>query len=448
MSKARSKTKLIIVAILTVITLLLTFLSFMVPTTSTTFKGFFNAINFGYDIGGGRLSVFEVAENDLSPDKLSEKLDETVRRLQNNFSSQGLSITRQNETVRIEVSNYDDEKLTSILSQGGASFDLQNLIGGSDGLSFNDSSSDFDAEGSITEQYVKSCKALPSVVNNGKDNFPVTIEFTQEGQVLFRELTQKISGASGSLYMHINGKVYNSGGFSMQGAVSDLTLYSTSQTSAQALVHQVNALAKPLRLNIIVDDLVNAGLNTGTGSVFGNIQFMLSFALIALFVACVIYLLVKYRMLGGIACVAMLLFVSVYAFFLQSIPLILIDINGLMGVLLTFALLFFGISSIFEGVKKEYAMGKKIPNSVTSAFRKSLFVTLEKYIFLLLFSAVLFIVGSSAFQAFASALFVGLFVNYFILFVVIRGMCISYTVVNSTKRSHYNLKREEVKDEI
>ncbi len=448
MSKARSKTKLIIVAIFTIIGLLLTFVSFVVPTTNTTFKGFFNAINFGYDIGGGRLSVFEVAESDASSTNLDTELNETVRRLQANFASQGFNVTRQNQTVRIEVSHYDDLKLTTILSQAGASFDLQNLIGGSDGLSFNDSSSDFDAEGSISEKYVKSCKTLPSVVSDGRDNFPVLIEFTEEGQVLFKELTQKITDNSGSLYMHINGKVYNSSGFSLQGAVSNLTLYSTSQTSAQALMHQVNALAKPLRLSIIVDDVVTAGLNTGTGNVFGNIQFMLCAALIAVFVASVICLLVRYRMLGVIATVAMLLFVSIYAFFLQSIPLILLDINGLMGVLLSFALLFFTIRTIFEGVREEYAVGKRIPNSVSSAFRKSIINTLEKSIFLLLFAAVLFIVGTVAFQAFAAALFVGLIVNFFVVFVALRGMCLSYTVVNSTKRTYYNLKREEVRDEI
>ena len=66
MSKTRSKIKLCIVAVLTIIGLILTFVSFVIPTTNTTFRGFFGAINLGYDINGGRLAVFEIADDNMS----------------------------------------------------------------------------------------------------------------------------------------------------------------------------------------------------------------------------------------------------------------------------------------------------------------------------------------------------------------------------------------------
>ncbi|NCB48223.1 MAG: hypothetical protein EOM55_01140 [Clostridia bacterium] len=448
MSKARSKTKLCIVAILTIIGLLLTFVSFVVPTTNTTFNSFIGAINFGYDIGGGRLSVYEVSEESLSDSNFELKLDETVRKFKDSFSGYGFDVTRQGDTVRIEVSHYDDSEMTALLSSGGSSYDLQTIIAGENGISFNSSSSEFDAEGSVTEEYIKSCSVGTSLVSDGKDVWPVTIEFSEDGQELFKELTQSIVDNSGSLYMYINGTVYNSSGFSLTQSQSSLTLYATSQASAKALQIQVNALAKPFELSTIVDDIVTSGLNTGTGVFFGNVKAMLSLSLLTLFVACVIYLILKYRMLGVLATVAMLIFIVIYAFLLQSIPLVLIDINGLMGVLFTFSILFFNIIGIFERIKKEYSLGKKITNSVNTAFRKSVLPTLERYIFLLLFCAVLYIVGSTALMAFSTALFVGLFVNYFVLFVALKGMSSSYLVINSTKKTYYNLKREEVKNEI
>lgn len=450
MSKARSKIKLCIVSILTIIGLFLTFVSFVVPTTNTTFKGFFGAINFGYDIGGGRLSVYQVADENLSESVLDQKLDETVLRLQNSFNSYGFDITRQGDTVRIEVSNYDNNKMSTLLSTGGSSYALmQTIIAGENGISFNDSSSDFNAEGSITKDYIKSCKVLASQVSDGQDVFPVTIEFTEEGEELFYDLTQSIAGdSSKKLYIYINGTVYNSSGFEIDKAISSLTLYSTSQSSAQALQIQVNALAKPLTLSTIVDENVTSGLDTGTGFFFGNIKTLLIVALISVFVASVIYLIAKYRMLGVLATVSMLIFLVIYSFLLQSIPLVLIDINGLIGVMFAFGLLFFNIIGIFERIRKEYALGKKITNSVQTAFRKKVLPTLERYVFLLLFCMIIYIVGSSALRAFSVSLFVGLFVNYFVLFVALKGMSSSYLVINSTKKTYYNLKREEVKNEI
>ena len=57
MTKTRSKIKFVLIAFLLAIGLFLTFASFVIPTTNTTYRGFFGAINYGYDIAGGRLSV-------------------------------------------------------------------------------------------------------------------------------------------------------------------------------------------------------------------------------------------------------------------------------------------------------------------------------------------------------------------------------------------------------
>ena len=124
------------------------------------------------------------------------------------------------------------------------------------------------------------------------------------------------------------------------------------------------------------------------------------------------------------------------------------DFNGVMGVLIVYSLLFVGEVSIFEKIRSEYAVGKKIPNSVKSGFNKNDMPTLEKYIFGLVFSAVLYIVGSVGLRALAVNIFVGLFVNYLILFAILRGICALYMPINSTNKKSFNLKREGKHDEI
>ena len=451
MSKTRSKIKLCIVAILTVIGLLLTFTSFVIPTTNTTFRGFFNAINFGYDIGGGRLSVYEASYSNLDYDEVVSKLDETVKRYNNAFGSEGLVFTRHGETIRVEVSNYDNSDLSNLFSMTGSSYDLFDLIGGDKGLSINTDSSNYDAEGSITTEYFLNCEVGGSLVGQDSKNvYPVTINLTEEGQKKLKEMTQNLvddsSSSTKNIYLYINGNNYNSSGFEISSAVSTLTLYSSSSLGAKVLALQVNALAKPINLNKILDDTVTGGLNTGTGSFFGSLQSMLIFVLLLMFVATIIFFVVRYRMLGLLATVSFLIFISIYAFLLQSIPFVLVDFSGLIGILFTFGLLISGMISIFEKIRSEYASGKKIPNSVTSGFSKNVLKILEKYIFLIIISAILCIVASGGVMSFAICLLIGLFVNYFVLFVALRGMCLSYVNINSIKKSFYNLRREGVKN--
>lgn len=450
MSKTRSKIKLCIVAVLTIIGLLLTFVSFMIPTTNTTYRGFFGAINYGYDVGGGRLSIYEANSEDLTQEDLSSRLDETVRKFEKAFSSRGLNVTRQGEAIRIEISNYDDQEITDLLSRTGNSVDLMTLIGSESGISINTSSSDANAEGSITGEYIESCTLGASQADGtGGSYYPVTINFTPAGQELLREMTGSIAGSdSEKLYIYLNGANYNSSGFEMSSAVSEISLYSENQEAAVALQLQVSALAKPISLRMVVDDQITSGLNTSNGVFFGNIQVLTYVAFGAILLATILFLLIRYRMLGLLATMSIGIFISIFAFLLQSIPLVLMDLNGLLGVMFTYILLVVSMIEIFERIRFEYKSGKKIPNSVMSAFRKKTLNILEKYVFLVILSAIFYLVGGAGLRAFAVVLFVGLFVNYFVLFVALRGTCYSYINVNSTRKNFYNLKREGVKNEI
>ena len=449
MSKTRSKIKLCIVAILTIIGLLLTFVSFVIPTTNTTFRGFFNAINYGYDIAGGRLVTFSADKTGLTEEEFSSRLDDTVMRYNSTFSSMGFNITRQGDTIRIEVSKFDDEEVSNLVYSGGSSVDIFSLMASDKGISINTDSSKYDAEGSITTEYIKDCTLGKSQADgSGGSVYPVSINFTEEGQKLLKKMTTPTSDSAVKLYMYLNGTNYNSSGFEVSNAVSSLTLYAGNEKAATSLYLQISALAKPLNLTTIVNQNVSSGLSTGIGGFFGNVSTLILVAFALILVAVIVFLSIRYRMLGLLGIMSIAMFVSIYAFLLQSIPLVLIDLNGLLGVALTFVLLVMSIIEIFERVRYEYSLGKKIPNSVTSAFKKKTLTVLEKYVVLLIVSVVMYLVGMPALKTLAVALFVGLFVNYFILFVVLKGTCLSYININSTKKKFYNLKREGIKNEV
>ena len=446
MTKTRSRIKIILTAVLIALGLFLTFGSFVLPTTNTTYRGFFNAINYGYDINGGRLAVYKVSDDndDSALGNLSSKIDRIVGDYETFFSPKGMNVTRQGDNIRIEISRYDYDNISDAMAKSGFNADLFEIMGSNEGIKFTDQSTYSDVPSDALDgTYIDDCVILSSQAGgDGKMYYPVQITFNTAGQEKMRELSKAIVDEAGGLHIFVDGKDYLSSGLELSSVVSSVTLYSTSKNSAESLRLQVLALAKPLLLTKVLDSDITGSLNTSTSALFGNTKNMLIIALSAMLVAAFVYMLIRHRMLGLFGVMSILAFVCLFAFLLQSITLIVIDLAGLLGVLMTFGLLIAGMLKIFDRIEEEYNYGKRIPNSVSSAFRKNVIPTLERYGFLLILAVIVFLVGTPALKHFSFALFIGLFVNYFTLFVPFRGLCMLYTNINGTKKGYYNLKRE------
>lgn len=444
MTKKRSIVKLCIISILTLIGLFLTFFSFVIPTTNTTFKGFFNAINYGYDINGGVLAVYEPYDDTLTGQELNNKVEQTVAKLNSTLGVLGFNITNQENNIRVEISEASYKEVEKKFSSTYG-VDILGLLGTSEGITFSNSSSDGKAEGYVSGEYIDSC------TYGYNNSWYITVNFTEEGKTKFKELTTGIANGKGdgALYVFINGQAYNSNeGYKISSGVSSLILSAPNQQYAEALSIQFSVLGKPMLLTQVINDTITGGLNSSTNAFFGKQSTLLIVALCLIVVATFAFFCVRYRIFGAMASFAILIFTIIYSFLLQSIPLVVMDMNGVIGVLTTYGILVANMIAIFELIRKEYSVGKKIPNSVNSSFKKSLLPTLEKYVFVLLLVAVFYIVGFASLKAIAVNIFVGLFVNYFILFVVLRGLCKLYLPINSTNKKLYNLKREGVKNEI
>ncbi len=446
MTKKRSIVKLCIIAVLTLIGLVLTFVSFIIPTTTTTFNGFFKAINYGYDVSGGYVAIYKPADSSITGYELERNVQETVTKLNSSLNGLGFQVTKQDKNIRVEISKVSYYELNDRYS-----VDVFGLLGVDRGIEFSSSS---DA-GSLGEDFIsgshitKVSYAYAGQINSdGSDGWVINVEFDEEGASKFKALTQKIADDNGKLYMYMNGEDASNGGYEMTSGVSSLTLTTTTESSARAMSLQLSTLSKPLILNTLIDGETTAGLNSSSKFFFGNESNLILFAIAIIFIASVIFLSVRYRILGAMASVSILIFTILYTFFLQSIPLVLLDFSGIMGVLATYGLLIAGFVTCFEKIKKEYIMGKKIPNAVTSGFRKTILKTLEQYCILLVVSAIFYLVGIAGLKTFAVSLFIGLFINFFTIYVVTRGLCKIYLPINSSNKKLYNLKREATKDEV
>ena len=111
--KKNSILNFVAVAVLTIIGIVLSVCSFIIPyTNGATYNGFANSISLGLDLAGGISVVYDCSlSEDSNTDDLNAAIDATVSRLENVIGGEYSEaiITRQgNSEIRIEVPSVTD----------------------------------------------------------------------------------------------------------------------------------------------------------------------------------------------------------------------------------------------------------------------------------------------------------------------------------------------------
>ena len=171
-------------------------------------------------------------------------------------------------------------------------------------------------------------------------------------------------------------------------------------------------------------------------------------ALGALILAGLIFFVIRYRELGLMACVSISLFVGLTLFFLQAIPIVETLLSAVIGVILSLILIFASHIIVFEKIRKEYALGKKIPASVKFGFKKSYISVVDFSVIVFVIGLLGYFVGVGQFQIFAMTLIVGSILSVLISLLVTKVLIDCYVVFNKTNAKRLNFVREEEIDEI
>ena len=103
---------------------------------------------------------------------------------------------------------------------------------------------------------------------------------------------------------------------------------------------------------------------------------------------------------------------------------------------------------IFEKIREEYAIGKKIHLSFKGGLKKSLWPILDSHIVVILASALIWIFAPSALKGFAICLMLGAIVSIFVSLVITRYLLNIYLPLNSTKAKKLHLYRDKNVKEI
>ena len=135
-------------------------------------------------------------------------------------------------------------------------------------------------------------------------------------------------------------------------------------------------------------------------------------------------------------------------FFLQAIPFVQLTLPGIAGIVLSLGMAVDANVVIFERMKDEYRMGKRIQSCMKAGFKKATISIIDSNITTIIASLVLYFLGTGAIKGFAITLLLGVVISMFTSLVMTRSFVKWYANINSTNPRRLNLRRGKDVNEI
>jgi len=459
-TKKRARNGLIILSIVLAIGLFLTFCPFYISFNYSTFNGFFNAVPLGTDLAGGKYSIYECSLNEFNGAMdFDKEMDLTVSSLQgtlNNMGYRSAVVTKEDgNKIRVETANYSDLGAVDTYIGTYASIYITNQA------EKTDDKEGFDVA-NPSGTYITT-KHISNITNNfagAASTFNIMINFNEEGTKLYKEITRLASekDGSGNVYVYVidndgeaieinNGKNYIELECKEESKDSFLGFSSSGFTSSNS----ANLYTLPY---IVATYGVKMELQETEEitPVLGEVA--LTCIVIASFVSIAVAILVlalRYGDLGLLAGLNTIFFIVISMFLLQAIPGIVINMGSLVALVLTYLILFSGFIAIFEKVREEYKLGKKLPLAVKGGFKKAIWIVADMSIISAVFGLVLCFFGATLFKSIGFILLSGAILSFVTLYFMTKLTCDWYVILNNKNAKRLHLEKDKtlrIKDEI
>ena len=462
MLKKYSITNFVLLVIIAILGILLSVCPFNVPTTTDRYNGFVGAIQPGIDLGGGVSAIYEAEANGTAPNNnLAEIIDNSLDKIENVFVENAsyieflyyssnndslyseLFVTRQGDNkIRIEASSAQDTDRCFTLLEDGRQIYIT-LDQASDTLT-------------NPEVYIESNEIEIAYIGSDYENsvYTVTLEFTEDGQ---NSLTSLLNDAEEtnktSAYIYINEVSSDNllSTITLDDAVNDNIITFTSSDSTNYISSDLDATIE------LVFSIVGGSLGLDltlleascVSPVLGqNTLLYAGIGSVIIIVLTLVFLCIRYGHLGLLGSLSIIFYLILFAFFMQAIPFIVLNLSALFGCLFAFIIAVISNIIIFEKIREEYAIGKKIHLSFKGGMRKSLWPILDSHIIIILAAAMLWIFAPSALKGFAITLMLGTLLSVFASLVITKYLLNIYLPLNSTKAKKLHLFRDKNVKEI
>ncbi len=292
--------------------------------------------------------------------------------------------------------------------------------------------------------YIKSADSISRAGNH-----VVEINLTEEGQKLFEDVSAKISSATNdkNLRIFIGDKQLLE--VPLSEAVSGDTFYisTNNQVAADNYAIIIDSCVKgdSLALYYGTDDANNLEI-TYTNASLGDYSAVCLFcAILAIVVAAIVYSCIRYRLLGLVNAIVILMhsLTIIVALLLIEIPF---TVAGAFFAVASLALMCGANFALFEKVRGETLKGKTMQSAIKSGYKSLLKGILELHVVLVAVSLIVALVCVGELAASGLIFFIGAIASY-VLYWFTRLMWFILSSTVKDKFAFCGFKREELEDD-
>ena len=250
----------------------------------------------------------------------------------------------------------------------------------------------------------------------------VVLTFTPAGQKKFVEATKTVaSRAAGSNYLSIclDGEAISSPSVGSEYASTGINSDSAIITMGNATAEDATYLANIISAGQMPFDLECVKLQ-GVGASLGerSLQTSLLAGLIGLIIV-MVFMIVVYRVMGVISCIALTLYGALMAVLL-SVFHINLSLPGIAGIILTIGMAVDANVVIYERIKEELRSGKTLLYAIDTGYKGAMRAIIDANITTIIAGVVLWIFGTGTIIGFAQTLLIGVILSMIVMLVVTR----------------------------
>jgi preprotein translocase subunit SecD len=256
---------------------------------------------------------------------------------------------------------------------------------------------------------------------NTGTGYRVTMDFNSTGAQAFADITKELAqigeatGVTQQLAIVLDGTVESAPTVEeeISGGSAEITGTFTMQDVKElSLVLKTGAL--PLTLEPVTQNAIGATL----GKTALN-QALIAGAIGLLLI--MVFMIVYYRLLGVVACIALVIYAVIFMGILNAINATM-TLPGIAGMILTLGMAVDANVLIFARMRDEVAAGKTIGAATSAGFKKAFRAVFDCNMTTVLTAIVLFLTATGGIKGFALTLLIGVILSFFTAVAVTRSM--------------------------
>lgn len=432
MTKRRSKSLFVIFSIILVICLVATFINFTYPLSINgkyfSYSNFVSSLKLGEDIGSTYRIIYrtELLDGEVSSsyDRLKESTMADLLKIVQDEGFKDATVAKYGEDkIVLQVAVADDDDISNLTS----------LVGEPARISFSmseDSSASF-----VDASNIKSVSAYDYYNSEtGEMVYYVRIDFNDD----VKETIATATKDGGKVYIYFGEEQFTQMDLGSSAIEDGMILIQSEAFTSHSIA---NTYANKIRSGMLDVNLtkVDAGKMSATYGVGANVYVSVIFAVFA--IAMLVLMIVKYRDMGLVGMFAMLFYVVIGLFLLQSIPTVHLNFAGVIGLMLAYLLMADSLLSIMESAKRHYQADTKLYIAFKLAFKESLVRIFVNNTLFALLGFVCMFMPSAGIQSFGWITFVLPFVSVFVSLVLMRLFVAMYLAINNEDGTKCNFHK-------